>query len=346
MDFDAVFGECLFNFRKLIAERADGDFAVDQAVELVFLCPVEEGVGEGFFEVQCTSACWKGGGDALCGVGEGAVEEGGFCWGKAPFGPCLRVAADDGGGRSIRIAKKGFGMEVFLVDPPAGAFGERVCQRWGWLGEGLCSVEAGLRGDGGDFSIIEFGQASGVEVEPGGREVSFEVRAADEIGFSGGLQASDPSPGKGIGGGIAIEQVAVKKGGSQLPRKPADVNPKGGEPHPRVVVEVAGFDQFAGEGVHDCAAAAACGNGIGMSEDFLGKTCGIDFCGGPGGRVPLKPALPIDPPQDLLDKFFASLWWKIFDGEGGNFHFGDEPVADGGGEPGDTGMLGWPDVVA
>ena len=95
--------------------------------------------------------------------------------------------------------------------------------------------------------MLEVGEAVGQGFEETGREVFLKVGAAGEVGLARCLEPGDPAPRERVRGRITVEQVLEEERGAALPRQPGFMHPPRSEPHPRVVVQVAGGDEFVRE---------------------------------------------------------------------------------------------------
>jgi hypothetical protein len=84
------------------------------------------------------------------------------------------------------------------------------------------------------------------------------------------------------------------------------MDPERGPPHPGVVVQVPGGEEFPGETIHHRHAAASRGHLLGPTAHRFRGLLAQELQPVPIGRPDLgpqfQPALPIGPPDDLLDE--------------------------------------------
>ena len=139
--------------------------------------------------------------------------------------------------------------------------------------------------------------------------------------------------------------MAEEEVGPELPGKPFNVNPPSSEPHAGVVVEIAGFHQFAGEVVHDgdraftgFAESGTCPYAFGLRV-FLQRRELIEV-GRPQLGPEREPVFPIAPPIDFLGEFFDGRCGVSPEGRCGTFGFENQSVPDRRGESRNMGVAG------
>ena len=76
--------------------------------------------------------------------------------------------------------------------------------------------------------------------------VAGDIVGTGEIGLALGVQSAHPAPAQRIRRRVTINEVLEEEIRAQFPIQPQGENPDARKPHAGVVVQVAGFDQFAG----------------------------------------------------------------------------------------------------
>ena len=126
--------------------------------------------------------------------------------------------------------------------------------------------------------------------------------------------------------------MAQKEIRAQFPRQAQRENPNAGKPHARVIVQVAGCDQFRHPGV-EAGNAGAPGNGRRVTlRRCLHGSRDPGAIGIPNRRALRQPALPIAPPEHFLDEFIGYLRTMGGDGCGHHLLLRDQAVTDIGGK--------------
>ena len=110
----------------------------------------------------------------------------------------------------------GFDGEIIAVQPETAAPGDGF-RPAGQIVQRSDGQVGGVLDDGRrDVGIVQPVQSSQV-VPPRGIRVFFEVRAADEVGFTLRLQTRHPPPGERIARRIGVEEVPEKKISAERP---------------------------------------------------------------------------------------------------------------------------------
>ncbi len=127
------------------------------------------------------------------------------------------------------------------------------------------------------------------------------------------MQTGHPAPAERVRGRIAVEQVPVEEIRANAPGQFQREDPDRGEPHPRVIVQIAGFDQFPRPGIEtvqpglpalgpvDRAAQAAI---LLQRREIALQTLAIAR---PDGGAAFQPALEVAAPDDLLHELLRRL---------------------------------------
>ena len=148
------------------------------------------------------------------------------------------------------------------------------------------------------------------------------------------MQSRDPAPAQCVGRRIAVEQMAIEKIRTKPPWQAEGEDPDRREPHPRVIVQIAGFHEFFDPRVeadkprvprlgslHIEAQAA-----VSVERGEIGpQPLNIGF---PDLRTLFQPALEVATPEHLLDEFFCSLRAMGGKCRRDDFLLADEPASD------------------
>ena len=153
------------------------------------------------------------------------------------------------------------------------------------------------------------------------------------VGLSPRVQTGDPAPAQGVRGRVAVQKMAEKEIGPDAPWQAQGEDPDRGEPHPRVIVQVAGLDQFRRPGVETGQAGLArLGRGDSPAQPAIllerdevpVETVAIAV---PNARAAFQPALEIAPPDHLLDEFFGRFRAMRIDGGRDRLALGHQAAA-------------------
>ena len=171
--------------------------------------------------------------------------------------------------------------------------------------------------------------------EPTVRELG-DVLRRREIGLARRVEPGDPTPGKGVRGGIAVEQVMEEEVGAERPGQLQREDPDRGEPHPRVVVQRAGFDQLACPMVERLDPRFARAGGL-VAGALVAVALDLRKLGGdlpavivPNLRPLLQPAFPVGAPDDLLHELLGHLRAVRIERRAGRLGLEHEPPPDPG----------------
>ena len=158
--------------------------------------------------------------------------------------------------------------------------------------------------------------------------VPLDIICARHIMLSDGLQPGNPPPGKRVRSRIAICQMPQEKIRTQLPRQTQRKYPNTGKPHTCVIVEIAGALQFMDpiiKAFYACFAITCSCNAVDCLCFEIFKLGQIIV---PDRRALLQPALPICPPEYLLNELFCIGRAMFSQHSSNHFLLGNNPVAD------------------
>ena len=137
--------------------------------------------------------------------------------------------------------------------------------------------------------------------------VFFEIRESHEVGLAGRLQAGHPTPRERVAGRIGVEEMTEEKIRAEFPGQTLRVNPETRPPHPRVIVEVSGLDEFPRDFIHAGDATFSGSNGVRISQNIRRQSRAQVAHAPPPTRphlrTHLQPALPVSAPAHFLEPF-------------------------------------------
>ena len=176
------------------------------------------------------------------------------------------------------------------------------------------------------------------------REFGDVVRAR-EIGLAGGLDARNPAPAQRVGGRIAVQQVTQKEIRAKLPWQAQGENPDRGEPHARVIVQVAGCGQLPRPSVKAFNAGFALAGGFppvaqaALRGGVVQRAQQPRAILRPHRRPKFEPAFPVGAPKHLLNELFGGLGAVTSQNRLQHLFLGQAAVPDPRREAGDIAVL-------
>ena len=129
--------------------------------------------------------------------------------------------------------------------------------------------------------------------------------------------------------------MAQEKVGTQRPGQTQGEYPDRSEPHPRMIMQIAGFNQFPGPVVEP----------VDPGTPFFGSSdrtviskfpaLQVTFCqiARPDCWSHFQPPFPVSPPENFLQKFLRRSGRMLGENMGEDFLFGNQPVTQIAGKP-------------